>query len=279
MFKTLVNGREQSSIAVADRGLQYGDGLFETIAVRAGIPQLWERHWRRLSLGCERLGIGGVTQPELRDEAHRVCAGIERGVLKLIITRGKGGRGYRPMQNGTATRIVAAYPRPEYPAAHWQDGVAVRVCAIRLGRNRALAGLKHLNRLEQVLARREWDDPSIAEGLMLDDAGQVVSGTMSNVFLVRSGRLIAPALDECGVAGVMRGLILDMAHELAMPIEETVVRLQDLRQANEIFLSNALIGLWPVRRIEQQAYTIGPVTRLLAERLGSLQHWAEGAAD
>lgn len=275
MFKMLVNGQAQTTIAVADRGLHYGDGLFETIAVRAGIPQLWDRHWWRLSRGCQRLGIEGVNQEELWDEALKVCADVKQGILKLIVTRGEGGRSYRPAPTNKATRIVATYPWPDHPIAHWQGGVAVRICTTRLGRNPALAGLKHLNRLEQVLARREWDDPHITEGLMLDDQGHAISGTMSNLFMVTTGRLVTSQLKECGVEGVMRSLILDAASELAVPWEETVMTLQDLRQASEVFLCNAVIGVWPVRRIEQQPYAIGPVTQLLAERLGTLQHSAE----
>lgn len=267
MLKTLINGNYQSTIAITDRGLHYGDGLFETIAVYTGIPQLWHRHWRRLSRACVRLGIEGLDEGILHDEAHKICDGIERGVLKVIVTRGGGGRGYRPNLNQPATRILASYAWPEYPSANWQEGVAVRVCTTRLGRNPALAGLKHLNRLEQVLARREWDEPGIAEGLMLDDRGRVISGTMSNLFIVKSGRLLTPQLDECGVEGVMRGVIIDLAHDLTIPVEEAALTLDDLRQAREIFLCNALIGIWPVRRIEQHVYTIGPETQLLAARL------------
>lgn len=266
----LVNGRQQTHIAVADRGLHYGDGLFETIVVRDELPQLWDRHWRRLSQGCRRIGIEGVDPEELRNESLEACADIEQGVLKLIITRGEGGRGYRPAAEH-ATRIVATYPWPEYPAANWRAGVAVRMCTTRWGRNPALAGMKHLNRLEQVLARREWDDPGIAEGLMFDDLGHVISGTMSNLFTVTAGRLQTPQLKECGVEGVMRGLILDIVRETALPWEETSLTAQGLREANEVFVCNAVIGLWPVRLVEQQAYAIGPVTRWLAERVNASQ--------
>ena len=134
-----------------------------------------------------------------------------------------------------------------------------------------MAGLKHLNRLEQVMARREWDDPQIAEGLMLDDQNHVISGTMSNLFIVRDGKVMTPPLKQCGVEGVMRGLILDLAKESTIPYEETIVTIHDVRQADEIFVTNALIGLWPVKRLERQVYSIGPITRRLAERLGSLQ--------
>ena len=255
----LVNGQAQDHIAVADRGLHYGDGLFETIAVNGGQPRLWERHCRRLSTGCQRLGIAQPDPEMMFEEACRVCAGIDRGIMKIILTRGAGGRGYRPPQSGQATRIMAMYPWPAYPEANWRQGVAVRVCATRLGRNPALAGMKHLNRLEQVLARSEWDDPHIAEGLMLDDDGHVIAATMSNLFIA-----------ACGVAGVMRGVVLDLAAELDIAREETPLRLEDLHRADEVFLTNALIGIWPVSRIEQRNYSVGSLTELLGGRLKAL---------
>ena len=266
----LVNGHAQDHIAVADRGLHYGDGLFETIAVNGGEPRLWERHWRRLSTGCQRLGIAQPDPEILWEETRRVCTGIDQGVFKIILTRGAGGRGYRPPQTGQATRIMATYPWPAYPEVNWQQGVAVRVCTTRLGRNPALAGTKHLNRLEQVLARSEWHDPHIAEGLMLDDHGHVIAGTMSNLFIVTAQGLRTPVLAACGVAGVMRSVIFDLAAELNIAWEEAPLRLEDLHRADEVFLTNALIGIWPVRRIEQRDYSVGSLTERLGERLRAL---------
>jgi 4-amino-4-deoxychorismate lyase len=266
----LVNGQAQDHIAVADRGLHYGDGLFETIAVKGGQPRLWERHWRRLSTGCRRLGIAQPDPEMLREEARRVSLDVDRGVLKIILTRGAGGRGYRPPHTEQATRIMATYPWPAYPEANWQQGVAVRICTTRLGRNPALAGMKHLNRLEQVLARSEWREPHIAEGLMLDDDGHVIAGTMSNLFIVAAQGLLTPVLAACGVAGVMRSVILDLAAELGIAWQEAPLRLEDLHRADEVFLTNALIGIWPVGRIEQRNYSIGSLTELLGGRLEAL---------
>jgi 4-amino-4-deoxychorismate lyase len=231
---------------------------------------LWERHLRRLASGCRRLGIEGVDPGVLEDEARRVCAGIERGVLKIIVTRGEGGRGYRPAQTGKATRIVAVYPWPDYPESHWQQGVTLRICSTRLGRNAVLAGMKHLNRLEQIMARREWDDPRVVEGLMLDEDGHVIAGTMTNLFTVNAGRLVTPALSACGVEGVMRNMILDIATEAVITYQQAPLTQQDLQNADEVFITNALIGIWPVRRIEQQDYAPGPLTKLLSERLSAV---------
>jgi len=262
MDEMLINGVPGRCIAPSDRGLHYGDGLFETIRVRDGSLPLWARHWRRLTDGCGRLGLEGVEEGVLREEAHRLAAGTARGIVKLIITRGSGGRGYRPPAEVKPTRIVATHVPPNHPASHWRQGVALRLCRTRLGRNPVLAGIKHLNRLEQVLARHEWDDPAIAEALMQDDRGRVVCGTMTNLFAVTGGRLVTPPVDECGVAGVMRALLLEWTGA-----QERALDLADLAAAEELLLCNAVIGIWPVRAVERQEYPIGKITLGLMERL------------
>ncbi len=270
----LVNGSGVDQVAVADRGLHYGDGLFETLAVLDGQPRLWQRHVTRLREGCARLGIAMPDPSILYDEARALCREHARAVLKIIVTRGAGGRGYRPpirAQHSAPTRIVAVYPWPDYPAAYAEEGIALRVCRTRLGCNPALAGMKHLNRLEQVLARAEWDDPAIAEGLMLDQRERVIAGTMSNLFLVREGRLLTPRLDECGVAGIMRGLILESAVQQGIAVEIGDLSLECLRLADEIFVSNSVAGLWPVRRLAQMTYAVGPLTSALRTGLMAVQ--------
>ena len=266
----LVNGEIRDHINITDRGLQYGDGLFETIAVFNDHPRLWERHWQRLSSGCRRLGIEGIDPRELWIEAERVCSDIKKGVLKVIITRGPSDRGYGSSPASKPTRIMVTYPWPSYPDKYWEYGVSVRMCSTRMGRNPVLAGMKHLNRLEQVMARREWDDPEIVEGLMLDDSDYVISGTMSNLFIVNDKQLITPVLTDCGVKGIMRGVILDLSADLGIHFEEASLRLLHLQQASEVFLCNALIGIWPVRCIDQQNYSIGAITSLLSKRLNEL---------
>jgi 4-amino-4-deoxychorismate lyase len=198
---------------------------------------------------------------------ERLLAGADRAVLKLIVTRGAGGRGYRPPSLHMSSRILAMYPWPDYPASCREQGVKVRLCRIPLGRNSWLAGIKHLNRLEQVLARQEWDDPEISEGLMRDSDGNVVEGTMTNLFVVHEQRLMTSSLNACGVAGVMRGYLLDLARQEHMPIEECNISLARLYEADEVFLCNALIGIWPVNEVEGTAFKPGPVTRYLLQRL------------
>ncbi|HQU16317.1 MAG: aminodeoxychorismate lyase [Chromatiales bacterium 21-64-14] len=266
----LVNGRETDQLPVADRGLQYGDGLFETLMVRDARPLHWERHLARLTADCTRLAIPAPDPDRLRREAAQVCQDAAAGTLKILVTRGAGERGYRPPPPSAgvqATRILALYPAPAYPEAHRREGVVTRICATRLGINPALAGIKHLNRLEQVLARAEWDDPAIPEGLMLDLHGRVVEGTMSNLFLVRDGTLITPDLARCGVAGVVRAIILEQAAARGIPCQVRDVAAEELTGAEEIFLCNSLIGIWPVCRIDRHTYTSRSLTLRLAEWL------------
>lgn len=266
----LIDGKDTDRVAADDRGLLYGDGLFETIAVRGGVPQLWSQHMARLQRDCSRLGMTPPAEDVLHNEARTLCAASERAVLKIIITRGSGGRGYRPAAQSVPRRILSLHPWPDYSAHCWQEGVAVRLCDMRLGRNPRLAGIKHLNRLEQVLARSEWDDAAIAEGLMLDTEGQLIEGTMSNVFLVCGGELRTPALEHCGVAGVMRGHVVALAAELGIPCAVMPLVLADVAQADELFVCNSLVGIWPVRRFQEHEFIPGPLTRRLQQAVGAV---------
>ncbi|MGH8583412.1 MAG: aminodeoxychorismate lyase [Gammaproteobacteria bacterium] len=269
----LINGERGGALSFLDRGLHYGDGLFETIALRGGRPCRWERHFHRLRRGCERLRLPPPDAAQLAGEAVQCAAGVERGVLKLIVTRGCGGRGYNPTGASHPTRLWLRYPWPEHPAAWRREGVTVRICAQRLGRNEALAGLKHLNRLDQVLARGEWDDPALAEGLMLDGEENVIEGTMSNVFLIGEDRLVTPELRYCGVCGILRETILAQARKHGIATEVRPLGVQALIRAPGAFLCNSLIGVWPIRSIQGEQTLFHPGHALLAE----VQRWV--AAD
>ncbi|MCI0399909.1 MAG: aminodeoxychorismate lyase [Gammaproteobacteria bacterium] len=263
----LINGAPGDCIAVNDRGLHYGDGLFETIPVVNGEPLCWERHVDRLRHGCERLRITSPNECLLFNEALRVCAAMKRGILKIILTRGSSDRGYRAPIDATATRIIADYPWPNYPEHYYTYGVTVRLCETRLSQNKQLAGIKHLNRLEQVLARSEWNDAAVAEGLMLDSQDYVIEGTMTNLFMVSGQTLITPELSLCGVAGIMRSLVIETAPVLGMTAKVAQLRLDDLNAANEIFLCNSVIGIWAVRRFIKREYPFGHWTNRILEQL------------
>lgn len=264
---TLVNGRWCKSLSVRDRGLQYGDGVFETMAVAGGEPLCLSRHLARLEHGCRRLSIPVPGRRVLLQEIGEICSGVEQGVLKVIVTRGEGGRGYTPAQ-GTPTRLLIQYPWPVYPARYWQEGIAARVCQMRLGRNPWLAGIKHLNRLEQVLARRECDDAHVPEGLMLDAEGWVIEGTISNLFVVKAGQLLTPQLSHCGVEGTIRGLVIELVRAKDwLPVSITGIQLPAVLGADEVFLCNSIFGIWPVVSIGAQHFDIGSLTQHLQHEL------------
>lgn len=248
-----------------DRGLHYGDGLFETIAIRRESALLYNLHLRRLEDGCHRLAIPAPEREILDEEVCNLCQGISRGVLKIIVTRGSGGRGYRPSPHSRATRILLLYTWPNHPTDFSEYGITLRICRTPLGHNSFLAGMKHLNRLEQVLARSEWDDPMIPEGLMLDSQKQAIAGTMSNLFIVSGGALQTPDLSRCGVAGVMREFILEQISALGIKATVRSLALADVKRAEEIFVCNSLIGLWPVRCLEETRYPLGPLTQQLRD--------------
>jgi 4-amino-4-deoxychorismate lyase len=269
-----VDGERGAAVGPQDRGLAYGDGLFETMRFVAGRIPLLERHLARLRRGCDRLGIV-IDEDRLRAELAQALAALAgelaQGVLKLIVTRGAGGRGYRVPAGVAPTRVLIASALPEYPPDWSAEGVRVRFCELRLGASPALAGIKHLNRLEQVMARREWDDPDIAEGLLADARGRIVEGVVTNLFVVSGGRLLTPPIDTCGVAGVMREHILaDVVPRLGVPVVEAACERAVLGGAQEIFLCNAVVGVWPVRRIGARELQAGPVTRRVQAHVAAL---------
>jgi 4-amino-4-deoxychorismate lyase len=272
----LINGESKEHIEISDRGFQYGDGLFETIEVRDGQAVFLERHLQRLNAGCQRLYIPFPDIEVLRFEAGELCrlsvGGTHplRAVLKIIITRGSGGRGYRQPDVIHPTRILSLHPYPDYPEVYRQQGIVVRICATRLGLNPALAGIKHLNRLEQVLARAEWNDSSIQEGLMLDVNGHVIEGTMTNLFYVKNNSLHTAMLVQSGVAGIMRGIIMKISVDCGFSVVEHEFTKDELLSADEVFVCNSIIGIWPVNQIETTRFSVGPATRNIQIQLDKL---------
>ena len=252
----LINGKQTSTISIDDRGLNYGDGVFRTLAVVESRPKHQEQQLNKLFADCERLFIPIPDKTLLRQEIALICSQLtsEKAALKIISTRGRGDRGYRINPNVEPTRILAVYPWPEYSLENYQQGVQIRICQTKLGYNSQLAGIKHLNRLEQILARHEWQDAAIAEGIMLDQENRVISGTFTNIFLVKNQRLITPDLSLCGVAGVMRQIILAKAHQQGQACEIRTVSINELLTAEAVFLTNSLIGIWPVRQLASTIY-------------------------
>lgn len=247
MNQILINGQPATKIEVTDRGFQYGDGLFETVAYKNGELQLWKQHLQRLLNGCQRLGLPLVAESVWRDDIDQLGLTGD-AVIKLTLSRGSSGRGYAYAEEDTSTRVTAVYPVPDYPQS-FQQGVVVRVCDTPVSINTALAGIKHLNRLDNVLARNEWSDSSIAEGLMLDHHQHVIEGTMSNVFCLLDDELYTPVLERSGVAGVMRGQVIELAEQSGITVNIIEISKQNFFNMDAVFLSNSLIGIWPVIKV------------------------------
>jgi 4-amino-4-deoxychorismate lyase len=256
-MRWLIDGRAGAQLDPFDRGLHYGDGLFETIAVQAGRPRFLDWHFERLGAGAHRLGIELPDLGLLRAEIAEVAA-TPRSVVKVLLTRGSGARGYRPPREANPVRIVAGAGWPDWPADAATSGVRVQWCRTRLGRNAALAGLKHLNRLEQVLARAEWNDGAWDEGLMCDDRDDVIAATQANLFARIDGYWVTPRLDECGVAGVMRRAFRHWRAGQGEEVSERRLARVELASASTLLLTNALIGAWPVRELAGRALDIDP---------------------
>nr|VFK15945.1 MAG: aminodeoxychorismate lyase apoprotein [Candidatus Kentron sp. LFY] len=278
----LINGQPCDTISANDRGLQYGDGLFETIAVDKWIPLCLSEHLDRLARGCRRLRIPEPARASLQQEIHIVSGELQRGIVKVIITRGVGGRGYAPTPTtpvpntavsspnaaaSSPTRLVAGFQWPDYPIDFSREGIDTCLCDTRLGRNVALAGIKHLNRLEQVLGRIECAQKGVPEGIMLDSDGCLIEGTMSNLFLVRGNQLITPVLAESGVRGITRDRIIHVAEMVGIDVRVTRLDPSALFHADGLFFCNSVMGIWPVKRFVDRCYSVPPVIRRLRREL------------
>lgn len=245
----LVNGVSGNLISIRDRGLLYGDGVFRTLRGFCGQALYWPLHYRKLQQDCTALGIACPDFSCLSAELASLLADHPDAVFKIIITRGQAARGYAPASDVTPARIWDVSPLPVYPENWAKQGVVLQLCQLRLSSQPRLAGIKHLNRLENVLAAAELG-AGVAEGLMLDADGHVIEGTRSNLFLRCGGTLITPDLSRCGVAGVQRDRVIAYAGKIGLPVEVRDVGLDELRASDELFLTNSIFGIWPVSVFE-----------------------------
>lgn len=250
---TLVNGQHQDSLAVSDRGLQYGDGVWETILVSFYKPILLEEHLQRLKKGCEALNLQGLDESLLRNEINHLIKNTQSAILKIIITRGSGGRGYSYRGLHSPTRILSLHDIPPDIQYYRDNGICVQYCKTPLSRHPTLSGFKHLNRLEQVLVRNELLD-NHQEGIVCDTDGYVIEGTMSNIFLIRDNVVITPLLDQCGIKGIMRAYIISLLDKKNIDLIERQVSIEDIWSADALFFSNSVIGLWPVKKLNDTTF-------------------------
>jgi 4-amino-4-deoxychorismate lyase len=260
----LINGLPGDTISAADRGLLYGDGIFRTMRLSNGRIVHWPHHYQKLQQDCAALLLPCPEARLLETEIEQLAWGQADGIVRLTLTRGTGQRGYAPSAVATTTRILTLAPAPSYPAQWLEQGVCLHLCQLRLATQPRLAGVKHLNRLENVLAAAEWNDPAIAEGVLLDEAGHVIGGVRSNLFCWHDGVLLTPDLSRCGVAGVQRQRILECALHSGQPLEVRELPLDEVLAAEEVFVCNSVFGLWPVRELAGRNWRDFSHTRALA---------------
>ncbi|SEF92981.1 aminodeoxychorismate lyase [Marinobacterium lutimaris] len=264
---TLINGTPAQNIAANDRGLAYGQGVFETLLIRNGSVCFWPWHLERLLEGCRRLGI---LTDGLQQQLEADIAGLslpQQASLKVLVTCGAGGRGYAVTENLVPTRILTLGPVPSRDPDPAEAGARLLWCTTTLAQQPLLAGLKHLNRLEQVLARAEWNAADIHEGLTCDTSGRVIEGTMSNLFFRIGEQWHTPSLENCGVAGILRRWVLERLPGLAGDVRMGEYSPAEVEAADELFVCNSLIGIWPVVELAGQHYEIGATSRHLQSLL------------
>jgi 4-amino-4-deoxychorismate lyase len=267
----IINGDFNHQITPLDRGFSYGDGVFRTMLMRNGLPVDWPLHYQKLVADCAVIGIVCPSAELLMSDFKQLFSVDEieenrLGVAKIIVTRGESQRGYKPPAITLPTRVVIKSAMPSYAAAFVEQGVELRVCDLRLSSQPALAGIKHLNRLENVLARAEWSNEAIFDGLMLDSAGCVIEGTMCNVFIRLGQQLITPDLSQSGVAGVTRQRIMGLAPSLNLQVAAEALTLEQLLNADEVIICNSLIGAFQVTKIADRSWQ----NQILANTLRTL---------
>jgi 4-amino-4-deoxychorismate lyase len=263
----IAKGQAVEDVSIGDRGFQYGDGLFETIAVRNGAPRLFQYHIDRLTRGCRLLGIRMPSEGELSEGIVRAMknsdATAAHAGVKVIVTAGPGLRGYGRDFADSPTVLYSAFHSAAPAKDSYRGGVDIVTCRTRLAIGSATAGLKTLNRLEQVLARSEFAGSDVFEGLTMDAEDNIICGTMSNVFFVNDNSISTPVLDQCGVEGVMRRHVVETLREQGTTVAIRPHPLSDLEDSDEVFLSNSQFGVIPVKRCVDVQWPVGEVTQQL----------------
>lgn len=259
--KVLRDGRVRLWLEPDDRGLAYGDGVFETLLVHNGQPVWWREHWDRLVRGAHVLGLPVPDQMLIRREAESMLFDAPRAVLKIILTRGSGGRGYGAPPHPVPTVVLSSHQAPPQT----REPITLRWCQTALAIQPLLARIKHLNRLEQVLARAEWSDPQIDDGIMCDTEDRVIGATSANIFALIGGRWLTPGVARCGIAGTAREWVLANVAAAA----EADLSAAEVSRADALFLCNAVRGILPVGRLGLREWpkhaAIERVRRQLAE--------------
>lgn len=277
---TMVNDAFVDQLSVADRGLAFGDGLFETMRLSAGRIPLLEYHLDRMDAGCRALAIP-VSRTLIRSSLETFIAAISDpapSVVKLMVTRGPGGQGCRPPSAQSCRPSIIWQSLPLSDTAQLSHtGIILQSCPVPIYTNPHLAGIKHLNRLNYVMAAVDLPEDPQVQGLLTDEKGSVLESLHHNLFFVKDGLLVTPQLTTAGVKGVMRRLILErLAPACAVEVKERQFYADELLLADEVFLTNGVRGIWPVRAFAATQWPVpGPITARLQSRVEAI--FAAGA--
>ena len=266
-YFSLINGEFTNSISVLDRGLSYGDGIFETMSWSflkdqglLGV-EFWKRHLKRIEKSCLITKIKLPSTKLLNNFKAKILeksfnSGITQGILKIIITRGIGGRGYKYESNMQPTIIFLSFPRVDLNYSLYSKGVRTRFCESPIFKNHQLAGLKHLNRLDSVMGRSEWNNKIFFEGILVDDKENIIEGTMTNIFFARGKMLFTPLINQSGIKGVMRQIIIEKSKKFFEKVEEVNIKKTEINSYNEMFITNSILKIMPVRQLEKKKFKI-----------------------
>ncbi|ORT50333.1 4-amino-4-deoxychorismate lyase [Vibrio sp. qd031] len=262
-----INGVKQEHVPALDRSFQYGDGCFTTIQTQFGELRHWELHVERMQACLNTLGIATPPWRDIKHQLMDIALDDPIAGVKLLISRGSGGRGYASPHNAHSLIMSNHFAYPQhYP--QWQtDGIKLGISRIKLGHNPLLAGHKHNNRLEQVLVKNDLDAQQVDDGVVLDINEHIVETSSANIFWRKGSTLYTPILDKAGVAGIIRRLIIQDAEPLGFKALLGRFDLVDLHDADEVFVSNALLGVAPVVQVGERRYPIGELTLKLQKRV------------
>ncbi len=268
----LVNGVKANTISCNDRAFQYGDGLFETIPFKNRTLMLWEQHMQRLQRGCKIMQIPFIDVAILKEESMAMCddasaIGVNEGVLKIIISRGESCRGYSPGKSSKPNRVIFCAIFPSHISSVRQDGLATDLCKQALTKNFFADGIKHLNRLDQVMLSLESEKKKLLEAVVTDGSGNVIEGVKSNIFIVKHDEIITPKIANYGVRGVMRDFIIDICQKNSIKVSQRAVSVDELNHVDGLFFCNSVIGIWPVNKLGEETKKIGEITRLLQSQI------------
>ncbi|MEQ5178623.1 aminodeoxychorismate lyase [Proteus genomosp. 6] len=245
-----VNGQQQQNVDASDRAIQFGDGCFTTLAVEYGNPILLPAHINRLKQGCDALFLPHPNWSDLERHIIDIASDTQtKGVIKVIISRGYGGRGYSSNGFITPTVIISLSSYPTHYLHQQSEGVSLGISPVTLGQNPLLAGIKHLNRLEQVLIKYHLEKTEFDDVLVCDHEGYLVEANAANLFWRKGNRLFTPNLTNSGVNGIMRQSIFQLAQKNHWEIDIVREKPETLYQADEIWLTNALMPVIPVSQI------------------------------